>query len=163
MTKTTSKTTLSKNLMISTLLLGGVLLAGACGGGDVATGDAAKGTKDKVVMDNQPVSAIESEGCQVSITAVAGNSGLRGVISMDQHDVNPGTPNTLEFEVSTGMFAGTCADRMELYVNGDPARLLRANGESATFLASVSVQEPEVLLTAYCGQCKQGVWGAVVE
>jgi hypothetical protein len=61
------------------------------------------------------------------------------------------------------MFEGICTDEPELYVNGNPAKLLRSDGVTTTWLASVDASEPEVLLTAYCGQCKQGVWGATIQ
>ena len=159
MTKQMTKTTKTMLKTLKTLVIAGLLLValllGACGGDFT--------TRDPSLNEDQVVATTAPAECRAAVKSMVDTAGLKGVLSVDKHDANPGTPNTLEFEVVTGMFEGVCDGEMELYVNGNPAKMLRSNGETTTFLASVDSGEPEVLLTAYCGQCKQGAWGATIK
>jgi hypothetical protein len=150
---------IQRTILVSSLLLGLVLLTTACGR---AVGLDVPETTDPEAMAIERIGDPEAEACQVEVRALAGARSLLGVLHRDLHDANPGT-RTVEFEVVTGMYQGECTATPELYVNGEPAKLLRGDGETATFMASIGADEPQVLLHAFCGRCKRGVWGATVQ
>jgi hypothetical protein len=145
-----------KMLLVASLVLGLVLFATACGGGDPGPEVDNGQVGDEAALQLSPT-------CQVSIKSLVDGKGLKGVLFKDRDDLDIGTPDVLELEVVTGMYEGSCHEQPELYVNGEPASLLEGDAGRARFLAWVSTSEPEVLLSAYCGQCKPGTWGAVIE
>jgi len=142
-------------------LVGAVLLLVGCGVDESPP----PGPMELDSVEAQTDGAVSGDAgpCQLYIKSMAGGPGLMGVLFKDLYDGDPSTPDTVEFEVVTGMFSGHCVEPVRLYVNGAPAHALGEQGGEAYFWASAAVQDWEVLLAAYSGDCGIAYWSFTME